>query len=121
MQTLTKKDKIIFSVLLLLFIIPEIVWGMISKYWFYSLFGTWSQVKENVVFISTPLNAKLYFFILLAEAVSLLYLLCMLIKVRKKITFMWLWLVILLAIILSASYVLFISSFSAFGSLQMTI
>lgn len=85
MQNLTKKEKLILSILSALFIAPELVWGMISKYWFYTLLGTRFDVNAHVLFIADPKNSKFYTNILFLQFFGLLGLLIFVIIKRKKI------------------------------------
>jgi len=99
MEKLTKIDKLIFGSLSTLFIVPELIWGMISKYWFYTLFGTRFDVDARVVFISDPANSKFYTNILFLQFFVLLGLLILVIYKGKKLKFFTPIIVLLIALI----------------------
>ncbi|MCK9352220.1 MAG: hypothetical protein WCT49_05760 [Candidatus Paceibacterota bacterium] len=99
MKNLTKKERLIFSTFSALFIVPELVWGMISKYWFFSIFGSWKNLEQNVAFLSDNTNAKLYTNILFLQILSLLVLLILATYKGKKLKFFTPIIVLLIALI----------------------
>ncbi|MFA6077298.1 MAG: hypothetical protein WC735_04465 [Candidatus Paceibacterota bacterium] len=97
--SLSLKEKYTFGLLSAIFLVPELIWGMISKYWFFSIFGSWKNLEQNVAFLSDNTNAKLYTNILFLQIFSLLVLLILAIYKGQKLKFFTPIIVLLIALI----------------------
>jgi len=82
---LSAKEKLTFGVLTALFVVPEIIWGIISKYWFFSSFGSWKDEVQHIPFLSDPTNGIFYTNILFVQAIGLLMSVIFIVAKRKSI------------------------------------
>jgi len=117
---LSTKEKTLFSSLLALFVVPELIWGMVTKFWFYSIFGVWKQVNEHVSFLFDQNNARSYFLILVAQIISLVFLFVIILKKRQQIRHYILISISLFVAIVFTAYVVLSSYFVAFGSITLS-
>lgn len=120
MEKLTKKEKYAFGLLSAIFLAPEVIWGIISKYYFFSVFGSWEQMKEQVAFFRDTANASLYFNILFIQVVSIFILLVLTFTKRKKIKHYLLTSGVLLVLFLASLFVSLAGYFVAYGKITLT-
>lgn len=115
---LSVKEKILFDVFTVLFIVPEVIWGMTSKYWLSSIFGKPEMLSQVETWFGKK-TAPFYSGILLIEFLSLLVLVILTLVKRKKIKGYLLALAFELILLVSCAVVLLVSFVSYTGTISM--
>ena len=115
---LSKKEKYIFGLLSALFVVPEIIWGMVSKYWLSGILGKPEMLSQIETWFNKE-TAPIYSSILFIEFLSLLILTILTLVKRKKIKGYILVLIFELIFLISCAIVLLVSFVSYTGTISM--
>jgi hypothetical protein len=116
---LSTKEKICFGVLSALFFVPELMWGMVSKYWLSGILGKPEMLSQLEIWFDKT-TAPFYSGILLIQFLSLLSLVILTLVKRQKIKGYALILILELVLLISCVLVLLVSFVSYTGTISIS-